>query len=95
MINIIENYAITADDKQYILVKKAKRVDKETGEACWGTLGYYMTVPQALTSLMEHLYRKRVREHSTELDEAVQAYKEVARGVWDWWEERITGGADA
>lgn len=38
MIPIHDEYGIQADEKQYILVKRAKRVDKETGEACWDTL---------------------------------------------------------
>lgn len=90
MINVTENYAIQADDRQYILVKKAKRVDKETGEACWDTLGYYMNVPQALEGLIQRLYREQVREYDMTITEAAQAYREVARGVLDRWEEEVT-----
>lgn len=81
MIYINDEYGIQADEKQYTLVKRAKRVDKDTGEACWGAIGHYGSMSGALEGLSRRLHRQRVSTEDMGLDEAVMAYHEIRDSI--------------
>ena len=79
MINITDDYAIDADERQYTLVQRKTRTDSKTGDTyeAWETLGYHMTMGDALEALSRRLHREQCKALDLSLAEAIQAYGDI------------------
>lgn len=82
MIIINEQYAIKADDRQYILIeRKNRKQGKDAGQPCENPIGYYRTVSQALTDVCRRMQRRLIQDKDMTLETALHEFERVERGI--------------
>lgn len=82
MIELFDDWVILIGDSDYQLAKPAgTRTDKRTGEKrqTYKVYGYFGTITAALNRLMQECTREKLKDRTTSLYEALQAFRE-ARG---------------
>ena len=71
----IDNYAIDADERCYIVREVKVSVDKETGEPKYSMeiMGYYTTLSHAFKAILDNAIRKEIKEGDHDIKSALQA----------------------
>jgi len=83
MIRINKSWFIDSDGRQYILFKKVKRTNKNTGEEYegQGNMSYHATVSDALTCLVRTLQKKLTSKNEMSLREAIVEFEKIEKVV--------------
>ena len=83
MIRINKSWFIDSDGRQYILFKKVKRTNKNTGEEYEGQskMSYHATVSDALTCLVRTLQKKLTSKNEMSLREAIVEFEKIEKVV--------------
>lgn len=90
MIQLSENWRLTADEVQFILQKKnIRKQSDDGGEEVWVNKYYYPTLQMALLAYMTKQTRAKVRNYqSDELREIVDhidsVYEKLAKMAGEW-----------
>ena len=80
MIELFDDWVILIGDSDYQLAKPAgTRTDKRTGKErpAYKVYGYFGTITAALQRLVQKCTREKLKDRTTSLYEALQAFKEV------------------
>lgn len=81
MIKINKKWYIDADKRCYILCKKVKRIDKETGEeiAIFTDKSFHPSVSAALSAFIKKMQLQEVRTNDMKLDEAIERFNKIEK----------------
>lgn len=81
MIKINKKWYIDADKRCYILCKKVKRIDKETGEeiAIFTDKSFHPSVSAALSAFIKKMQLQEVRINDMKLDEAIERFNKIEK----------------
>ncbi len=71
----IDNYAIDADERCYIVREVKTNIDKETGKPkeVLEIMGYYTTLSHAFKAVLDDSIRKEIKEGDHDIKSALQA----------------------
>lgn len=83
MIKINKKWYIDADKRCYILCKKTKRIDKETGEeiAIFTDKSFHPSVSAALSAFIKKMQLQEVKIHDMKLDEAIERFNKIEKVI--------------
>ena len=81
MIKINKKWYIDADKRCYILCKKTKRIDKETGEeiVIFTDKSFHPSVSAALSAFIKKMQIQEVKIHDMKLDEAIERFNKIEK----------------
>ena len=77
MVHIINDYYVTGQSRDYVLIKDTHKEDKN-GDAVYKTLGYYSSIANAVEAIRKIQCRELTAKENMELCEAVNAFKAIA-----------------
>lgn len=77
MIKLDNGFEIAADERAYMLRQNIGRVDKK-GNTVYRTLGYYVSVSDALKAYSNILRRQAISDQDLTLKEAITEFKKIA-----------------
>lgn len=79
MIKINKKWYIDADKRCYILCKKTKRIDKETGKeiVTFTDKSYHPSVSSALSAFVKKMQLREVRINNMKIDEAIERFNQI------------------
>lgn len=83
MIKINKKWYIDADKRCYILCKKTKRINKETGEkiAIFTDKSFHPSVSAALSAFIKKMQLQEVRINDMKLDEAIERFNKIEKVI--------------
>ena len=81
MIKINKQWYIDADKRCYILCKKTKRIDKETGEeiVIFTDKSFHPSVSAALSAFIKKMQLQEVKTNDMKLDEAIERFNKIEK----------------
>lgn len=83
MIKINKKWYIDADKRCYILCKKVKRIDKETGEEIiyFTDKSFHPSVSSALSAFVKKIQLQEVRMNNMKISEAIERFNQIEKVV--------------
>ena len=83
MIKINKKWYIDADKRCYILCKKTKRIDKETGEeiVTFTDKSFHPSVSAALSAFIKKMQLQEVKINDMKFDEAIERFNKIEKVI--------------
>ena len=83
MIKINKKWYIDADKRCYILCKKTKRIDKETGEeiVIFTDKSFHPSVSSALSAFVKKMQLQEVRTNDMKIEEAIERFNKIEKVI--------------